>query len=191
MVKTLSEMTLDELWEIFPIELREHDPAYKDWYTQEKKAIVNALGECTVLRINHIGSTAVEGLLAKPVVDILLEVKSHANLNSLKETLINIGWNLMAQEVECRSRITFNKGYTPDGYEDKVFHLHLHHIGDCEELYFRDYLREYTHIAEDYARLKKELAKKYLNDRDEYTRRKGEFVVNHTQLSRFEFDGRY
>lgn len=184
-------MTLDELWEIFPIELREHNPAYKKWYAKEKKAIVNTLGECTVLRINHIGSTAVKGLLAKPVVDILLEVKSHANLNELKDSLASIGWILMAQETEPRDRITFNKGYTPDGFEDRVFHLHVHHIGDCEELYFRDYLLEYDHIAEDYANLKKELAEKYVNDRDEYTRRKGEFVINHTQLSRFEFDGRY
>lgn len=61
MGKPLSEMSLDELWELFPIILKEHNPSYKDWYLIEKEAIVNAIGLNNIKRINHIGSSAVEG----------------------------------------------------------------------------------------------------------------------------------
>ena len=51
-------------------------------------------------------------------------------------------------------RISFNSGYTKAGFADKVFHIHLRYIGDNEELYFRDYLREHPQIAKEYETLK-------------------------------------
>lgn len=71
--KELSEMTLEELWQLFPIILKEHNVHYKDWYEIQKQELLNYIDIKNIKRINHIGSSAVEGLIAKPTVDILLE----------------------------------------------------------------------------------------------------------------------
>jgi len=67
-------LSLEELWKLFPIELKEYDPQYSKWYKEIKNELVAILGD-SILRISHIGSTAVEGLLSKPIIDILLEIK--------------------------------------------------------------------------------------------------------------------
>jgi len=72
MKKDLSEMSLKELWELFPIILKEHNPQYKEWYKIEARQLFNCINNEYIKRINHIGSSAVEGLISKPTVDILL-----------------------------------------------------------------------------------------------------------------------
>lgn len=74
------------------------------------------------------------------------------------------------------SRMSFNKGYTPAGYADKVFHIHFHRAGDNDEICFRDYLIAYPEVAKEYEILKLSLLPKYRNDRDAYTEAKSEFV---------------
>ncbi len=69
-------------------------------------------------------------------------------------------------------RASFNKGYTLDGFAEKVFHLHLRYSEDNDELYFRDYLIENPDIAKEYEKLKLGLWKKYEHDRDAYTEAK-------------------
>ena len=93
-MKELSEMTLKELWQLFPIILKEHNPEYKIWYDIEKTKLIKEF-EKIILRINHIGSTAVKGLIAKPTVDILMEISPESNINEVKEKLISMGWLLM------------------------------------------------------------------------------------------------
>lgn len=73
-------MTLEELWELFPIILREHSTDYKDWYEIEKRELLNCIDSKNIMRINHIGSISVEGLIAKPTVDILLEINNESNI---------------------------------------------------------------------------------------------------------------
>ena len=82
--KQLSEMSLEELWELFPIVLKEHNPQYKNWYETEKQNILKKIKADDVVRINHIGSSAVEGLLSKPTVDMLLEIDGCCNVRSDK-----------------------------------------------------------------------------------------------------------
>ncbi|KNY25853.1 protein of unknown function UPF0157 [Pseudobacteroides cellulosolvens ATCC 35603 = DSM 2933] len=76
MGKALNEMSLEELWQLFPIVLKEHNPAYKQWHIDEKDQIENAVGKNVVKRINHIGSSSVKGLMSKPIIDILMEVSA-------------------------------------------------------------------------------------------------------------------
>lgn len=73
MGKPLSEMTLEELWELFPIILTEHRPEWGEWYREESSRLAKAL-PAGKFRLSHIGSTAIEGIYAKPIVDILLEI---------------------------------------------------------------------------------------------------------------------
>jgi GrpB-like predicted nucleotidyltransferase (UPF0157 family) len=191
MKKTLSEMSLDELWLLFPIILKEHNPAYKEWYQAEKEYLLNCLEGINIPRINHIGSTAVSGLTAKPTVDILLEVDIGCNLRELKDRLICTGWLLMHSEYDPYRELVFNKGYAPGGFSEKVYHLHARYYGDWDELYFRDYLINHGDIADEYGELKKKLREKYEHDRDGYTESKTEFIKKHTEAARTEFGNRY
>lgn len=129
------------------------------------------------VRIYHIGSTAIKEIWAKPIVDILVEApfKDH---RTIKELLLKSGYLCMAQN---ETRMDFYKGYTPDGFAEQVFHLHLRKFRDHDELYFREYLNEHPEIAKDYERLKLSLWKPFKHDRDGYTERKTEFVRKYTQ----------
>jgi GrpB-like predicted nucleotidyltransferase (UPF0157 family) len=80
----------------------------------------------------------------------------------------------MAQD---KTRMDFNKGYTPDGFAKRVFHLHLREIGDHDELYFQDYLNEQPEIAKAYEQLKLSIWKPFEHDRDGYAARKTEFYT--------------
>lgn len=191
MKKSLSEMSLEELWQLFPIILKEHNTDYKEWYLTEKNIILNTLGLDTIKRINHIGSTSVEGLISKPTVDILLEIDSNTNIEEMKSKLIAAGWGLMTSSSTPNLNIIFQKGYTPEGFAEKVFHLHVRLLGDWNELYFRDYLLIHKGIAEEYGNLKEQLKEKYEHNRDGYTEAKTEFIMKYTKLSREYFGDKY
>ena len=173
--KPLSEMTREELWQLFPIILSEHDPAWAEYY-KEEKALLEKLFGTLLVRIDHIGSTAVEGLLAKPTVDILLEADPAASPDAVRQTAEACGYTVMAESLAPEYRLDLCKGYTPQGFAKKVFHLHIRHPGDWDEIVFCDYLRRNPRKAEEYAELKKQLQKRFEHDRDAYTEAKGEFI---------------
>jgi GrpB-like predicted nucleotidyltransferase (UPF0157 family) len=179
----LSEMTLDELWQLFPIELAEYNPAWANWYKAEKSALQAILGDA-IACIDHIGSTAVrwgsKGILAKPIVDILLQIHPECDNNHIKSTLLENGWLLMAERFTPEVCSDWNKGYTPEGFSARVFHLHIREVTDkafyADELYFRDYLLAHPDAALEYESLKRKLAAKYKHNRDAYTDAKGDFI---------------
>ncbi|PUU94067.1 GrpB family protein [Halanaerobium sp.] len=192
MTKSLSEMSLEELWQLFPIILKEHNPDYRNWYLEEKEKLEAFLPEHYIQRINHIGSTAVPGLLAKPTVDILVEISRGAELFKVEAVLKDAGWTLMHRNEESEElNLVFNKGYTLQGFADRVFHLHLRYPGDWDELYFRDYLIAHPEVAGKYGELKQKLEKEYKHNRDGYTEAKTEFIKKHTAEARNEFAGKY
>lgn len=188
MGKSLNEMSLEELWELFPIFLVEHKNEWKSWYQAEKKNIRSLLPNKLVKRISHIGSTAMPGIRSKNIVDILLEVRMPEDLLTAKNVLLKAGWLCMS---ESSKRISMNKGYTQNGFNEKVFHLHIRLAGDNDELYFRDYLCENTEVAKEYEALKLSLWKEFEHNRDGYTEAKGEFVKKYTDIAREKYQGKY
>lgn len=172
MKKRLEDMSLEELWELFPIVLSPHDSRWRDWAHEEIKLLSILLADHKPI-INHIGSTAIPDIHAKPIVDILVEVPQEVAWSAVKETMLLNGYICMA---ESDNRLSFNKGYTSDGYADKVFHIHFHRVGDNDEILFRDYLIAHPDEAREYEWLKKGLAVKFRNDRDGYTEAKSQFV---------------
>jgi len=188
--KQLSEMSLEELWELFPIILKEHNPQYKDWYETEKQKILNSIKSENIVRINHIGSSAVEGLIAKPTVDMLLEIDGCCNVTQLIDGLKALEWGLMLRESDPM-KLEFNKGYTPDGFTEKVYHLHVRYMGDWNELYFRDFLKTYPDVAAEYGKLKSSLWKDFEHNRDGYTEAKSDFVLKYSNAAKQEFRDRY
>ncbi|MDR1906031.1 MAG: GrpB family protein [Clostridiales bacterium] len=187
--KPVDQITDEERAALFPIVLQEHNPAWKDWYAKEKNILTRLVGVGNIARISHYGSTAVPGLLAKPTIDILLEITDGANVDTLISNLENAGYVCIKQpKVPCSPSpsLMFLKGYTPLGFAEKVYHIHVRYYGDWDELYFRDYLITHSDIAAEYAALKQKLQKEYEYDRDGYTEAKGEFIKATTEKAKKE-----
>ena len=188
MTKSLEDMTLEELWQLFPIFLREHQDEWKDWYEEERLRLLSFLPEHQIVCLSHIGSTSVETIWAKPIVDIMLEIPKKIDMAVMRDLLLQNGYLLMS---ESQGRMSFNKGYTPSGFAERVFHLHLRYEGDHDELYFRDYLQEHPAVAKDYEKLKLSLWKQYEYNRDAYTEAKTDFIKNYTDEAKKLYDRRY
>ena len=186
MGKKLSEMTLEELWRLFPIILTAHQACWKDWYLEEKSFLKAKLTQGE--KIHHIGSTAVSHIWAKPIVDILVEIPKRNALSAYKSLFENCGYICMSQS---ETGLSFNKGYTENGFAEKVFHLHVRYAGDNNELYFRDYLMEFPDVAKEYEKLKLSLWKEYEHNRDAYTNGKTEFVKKYTVQAKMLYGNRY
>lgn len=188
MGKELSEMTLKELWELFPIFLTKHNDAWAKNYEEMEVFIKRILSDYSVIRISHIGSTAVKGIWAKNIIDILIEISSTSDLHAPALVLERNGFIIMSEKPD---RISLNRGYTKEGFADKVFHVHLRYSGDNNELYFRDYLNDHPKIAKDYECLKLKLWKRYETDRDAYTEAKTDFIRKYTKEARNLYGNRY
>lgn len=186
MKRKLAELSLKELWQLFPIILTAHQDCWADWFKEEAGLLRENLSD--VGRISHIGSTAIKGIWAKPIIDILVEVPRKERLSNLQGRIEKCGYICMA---ESNCHIDFNKGYTLQGFAEQVFHLHLSYEGDNDELYFRDYLQANTAIAKEYEQLKFNLWEQYKYDRDMYTLHKGDFIKQYTQKGKQLFAGRY
>lgn len=182
MSRTLKDMTLAELWQLFPIVLTPHQPQWKDWAKEEMVRISILLSEYSPI-VNHIGSTAIPGIQAKPIIDILVEIYPDSCWQRIKEAMETVGYICMSSSG---IRMSFNKGYTPHGYADKVFHIHIHTIGDNDEICFRDYLLTHPKAAKEYEALKLSLLPQYRNDRDGYTEAKSDFVRHIIRLAKSE-----
>lgn len=183
-----SDTQLDKLWELFPIFLVEHNDKWLHQYEEIEGSLSELLGEFLVARISHIGSTAVYGIWAKDIVDVLVEFPSGADLGTAAEKLEDSDYRILSNEDK---RVSLALGYTSSGFADKVFHIHLRFVGDNDELYFRDYLRAHEEVAHEYQELKLRLWKQHGRDREAYTEAKTGFIQAMTAKAKEEFPGRY
>lgn len=188
MGKDLSEMTLEELWELFPIFLVEHDDRWEVYYDEIEKELTGLLSDQHVVRISHIGSTAVQEIWAKNIVDVMVEIPENKSMKDVARILEQNGFTIMSAEA---NRISLNKGYTENGFADKVYHIHLRYAGDNDELFFRHYLNDHTDVAKEYEALKLRLWKQYEHNRDAYTNAKTDFITKWTAEAQKEYGDRY
>lgn len=134
--------------------LAEYDPAWPELYERERERIERALGEAA-LRIEHVGSTSVPGLAAKPVIDMVLVVADSSNEDAYLPALESAGYVLRIREELDQHRMLVRK--------DVRLHLHVY-SEDCPEIErmvgFRDRLRASDDDRELYERTKRELAAK-------------------------------
>ncbi len=191
MTKSLSDMTNEELWRLFPIIISHHDLNWKKKFEIEKLLLEESIVKENIERISHIGSTAVKNLLAKPTIDILLEVKENISNDKLIEAVKSIGYYFSPQPKNPAPHMMFIKGYTTEGFKGQVFHVHVRYHADWDELYFRDYLILHEDVAKEYGQLKLDLQKKFKHDRDGYTYAKTDFIRNFTKLAREELKEKY
>lgn len=157
-----------------PVLLVDYDPAWAPAFEREREALALVLGEWLTGPIEHIGSTAVPGLRAKPVLDIM------AGVESLEASLPAIQAVFRLDYVHYPYRAEVMHWFCKPSPAHRTHHLHLVPFGSAlwsERLLFRDVLRRDRGLAAEYAELKTLLAQRYRNDREAYTEAKSAFVV--------------
>ena len=102
----------------------------------------------------------------------------------VKDLIVQNGYICMAENPQA---ISFNKGYTENGFAKKVFHLHLRYWGNNDEVYFRDYMNDNPKKGKEYEKLKLSLWKLYEHNRDGYTNAKHDFISEHTQIAKAKY----
>jgi GrpB-like predicted nucleotidyltransferase (UPF0157 family) len=165
-----------------------YNPEWPRLFEKEKNHLLSCLPPDIVTRIEHFGSTAIPGLSAKPIIDILVEVSS---LEETKEIVVPI---LTAQGYEYFWRPSFGDDVPPfyawfikrNEKKQRTHHLHMieRNFDLWDRLFFRDYLIEHPEIAGEYESLKLRLAAAFPNDRSAYTEAKTEFVIKITGLAK-------
>jgi GrpB-like predicted nucleotidyltransferase (UPF0157 family) len=183
--KDLDQLTGEELGQLFPIQIVEWRAEWLDLFNKESAHLLNILGEERALRIEHIGSTAVPGLAAKPTIDILIEIQpdeeAQADITALMQDHAYIHMR------EQQDHLMFVKGYTPAGYKGQAYHIHMASKEQeefWERLDFRDYLIAHPEAADAYAALKRKLAEDFHTDREAYTEAKTGFIRQYTDLAK-------
>ncbi len=174
--------------EMEPFSIERYNSDWPQMFEKEKQHLLSCLPKGIIRRIVHFGSTSVPGLAAKPIIDMLVEV---ASLARTRECVAPI---LESQGYDYFWRPTWGDDTPPfyawfikrDNYGNRTHHIHMveSDFEHWDRLLFRDYLIMYPEAAWEYEQLKFKLEKENLNNRIEYTIRKGEFIEKITQLAK-------
>jgi len=156
-----------------PVILEEYDFSWTSKFEEEKSHLMAIAGEWYFGSIEHVGSTAVPGMVAKPVIDVMFGVKSLEESKPAIEVLVADGYEYWPYKIEvmhwfCKPSDAF-----------RTHHLHLIPFESPlwkERIQFRDLLRSDANVASQYANLKRELAAAYKEDREAYTEKKWPFI---------------
>lgn len=180
------------------IAIRPYDSAWPNCFQLERQHLMECLPNDLICRIEHFGSTAVPGLSAKPIVDILVGVTS---LSETKKQIVPV---LEGQGYDYFWRPTFGDD-RPPWYawfikRDPKTGVRTHHLhmveqsrefeGHWDRLLFRDFLIAHPDEAREYEKLKRALARDNPNDRVQYTQLKTDFIVRVTELAKRELEER-
>jgi L-amino acid N-acyltransferase YncA/GrpB-like predicted nucleotidyltransferase (UPF0157 family) len=165
-----------------------YNPRWPKMFEEEKIHLFNCLPPNSIRRIEHFGSTAIPNLSAKPIIDILVEVRS---LEETREVVVPI---LISQGYEYFWRPTYGDDGPPfyawfikrDASGGRTHHIHMveREFEHWERIFFRDYLIEHKHIAHEYEQLKLQSAEKFSNNRVGYTTAKTDFIARITRLAK-------
>ena len=159
-----------------PIVVVPYDEAWPSLFEEERARIERAIGPWAE-EIEHVGSTAVPGLAAKPIIDIMVGVKSLENSPIRVERRVSIGYEHVPAFVQV---LPFRRYFRKMREGRRTHQVHLVERSNTEwwdrHLLFRDYLRVHPEVAEEYARLKYELSNRFGEDREAYTDAKTEFI---------------
>ena len=188
-VINFDNLTAEQVGRLFPIRIVPYNPDWITRFEREKELIIKALGDDFALHIEHIGSTSVAGLAAKPTIDILVEatVLSGEIKQLITGKLEMIGYGNMYNS-EKEKKMTFGKGYDVNCVDTQTYHVHIREKGgkSQDEIYFRDYLRQNPDACDEYAKLKYALAERYQFNREDYTQAKTAFVQKITDRAKPE-----
>lgn len=162
----------------------DYNPRWTSLFEAEAVCVREVLDEGLITRIEHFGSTAVPGLAAKPIIDLLVGVRS---LEEAKQVAVvqleTLGYAYWFDNPNPE-RMFFVKGLPPNSPRTHHIHMIESNNGLWERLLFRDYLRQHSEEAARYAELKHHLAERYPTDREAYTSSKAEYIESVMQKAR-------
>ncbi len=161
-----------------PIEIVDYDPSWPSMFEAETERLGAALAGVAV-RIEHVGSTSVPGLAAKPIVDIQLSVPDVSNLDRYRGPLESLGY----EYVYDPDFVEYPFFGWPSAKAPRTFNVHVCEAGtewEARHLRFRDRLRTDERVRDEYAALKRELALKHGNDIQGYVDDKDPFIKAHS-----------
>ena len=160
-------MTTEEIY------LTPYNPEWIKKFEEEKGLIEKTIRPWITGGVHHVGSTAIPGLSAKPIIDIMVGVKSLEETKVCIELLSKIGYCYFPYKIDLMH------WFCKPSPEHRTHHLYLIEISNPEfnaRLAFRDYLITHPEKAAEYEKLKKGLVEKFKNDREAYTQAKSDFV---------------
>jgi GrpB-like predicted nucleotidyltransferase (UPF0157 family) len=161
------------------IEVVSHNPKWEQKFKEEANKIKKIFEEIFI-DIYHIGSTAIPAIKAKPIIDIMVEVKDINKVNRYNKQMEKLGYVALG-EYGIPKRRFFQKGGNK-----RTHHVHIFEKGSPQinrHIDFRDYLILHPNIAEEYSRLKEKLSKKYRYDIDKYQEGKESFMKKIDKLA--------
>jgi GrpB-like predicted nucleotidyltransferase (UPF0157 family) len=164
--------------------ITEYDPNWVLLFEQESARIRTVLDRDLITRIEHFGSTAVPGLAAKPIIDLLVGVRSLAEAKQVAiSQLEHLSYAYWFDNPDPQ-RMFFVKGLPPNS--PRTHHIHMVEPDSVlwERLIFRDYLCKHSDEAARYAQLKRYLAQRFSSDREAYTMGKAEYIESVMQKAR-------
>lgn len=165
--------------------LEDYNPKWKEDYKREELLLKSVLKD-RILEIHHIGSTSIEGLKAKPVIDILIVIKSLDEIKEIEDLLEDYDYENRGQQGVA-DRYFFAKG--PE--EARSHYIHFTEPNSdtyYNQLYFKKYLIEHPEYNKKYCELKQELATKFAMERPKYTQGKNDFIKEVISLAKEEYD---
>jgi GrpB-like predicted nucleotidyltransferase (UPF0157 family) len=171
----VSELSLQEQAIYEGVRLAPYDPSWPALFSQERERLLSLFPQ--LIAVEHIGSTAVPGMPAKPIIDILAAVPSMAVADALFESILACAYTTSR---EFNATLTDRRWFMRSAGGHRTHHLHVVvHLGHVweERLRFRDLLRQNPSLAQSYSQLKAELAVRFQHDREAYTNAKAEFVA--------------
>lgn len=159
--------------------LSPHDPNWASLFEAEGGRLLAALAPYA-LAAEHVGSTAVPGIMAKATIDIDLGIFRLEDAPRCVERMQAMGYEYLSHlEPAIPERRYFRRAAPPPGVREDLFHVHVVEVGSAfweRDLLFRDFLRAHADAAREYEALKRELAEKHGDDRGAYTQGRTEFV---------------
>ena len=178
------------------VKLEKHDPKWKSLFEIEKKKLFNVLGSKGI-KIEHIGSTSIDDICSKPVIDIMIGVEGEKQLDSNITKIISIGYTYMQKyeifmpfrryffklknpDIQLPKIIGFNDQDVNKGNHEDSFHIHMVKINSdfwINQLLFRNYLRNDYKAKKEYENVKKSLAKMEWDSVNDYAEAKSDFIT--------------
>ena len=164
------------IWAYEAIEIEDANMQWEAYGLRETRELSDILSKFDIKGAEHIGSTAVPGLPAKPIIDVMIRIESFDMMNAIVDTLTAYGWHYVPPELDGKP---WRRFFVKVKDDKRVAHLHLMK-GTAkrweERIEFRDKLRESPLLAKEYGLLKKQLATEFREDREKYTEAKAEFI---------------
>ncbi len=158
------------------VEVVEHNREWRDLFQVESKSVAQALGQ-SIVAIHHIGSTSIPNIHAKPIIDLLIEVKDINKVDCKNLAMEKIGYEALG-EFGMVNRRYFRKD---NSLGIRTHHVHIFEANSAEierHLAFRDYMIAHPAEAQQYSNLKRKLAQQYPRDIESYMDGKDEFIKN-------------